>query len=351
PGRADAGLVGRLDAPLHDAPHAAQPQALEGGLARPVVVARIESVAGQAQLGSGHLLDVRERGPVQQQQPRVVRAELHERRRIRVEDAGDGRRRPLVRILGVGGSRREHYGGEKHGAGGHAGVLLPGSADRIRWNALADTEVVIVGAGVVGLAIAARLAPRHTVVVLERNARPGLETSSRNSEVIHAGMYYPTGSLKARLCVEGNRRLYEICERHGVPHRRTTKIIVATTGAEQAALGEILSRGAANGVELRMITAAESRSLEPHVPSAGALFSPNTGIVSAHGLMDHFARSARAAGAVIQLRAELVGLVRDGLEWELRVRTAAEEETVTAERVVNAAGLDADTVAGLAGID
>ena len=211
--------------------------------------------------------------------------------------------------------------------------------------------MVIVGAGVVGLAIAARLAPRHTVVVLERNARPGLETSSRNSEVIHAGMYYPTGSLKARLCVEGNRRLYEICERHGVPHRRTTKIIVATTGAEQAALGEILSRGAANGVELRMITAAESRSLEPHVPSAGALFSPNTGIVSAHGLMDHFARSARAAGAVIQLRAELVGLVRDGLEWELRVRTAAEEETVTAERVVNAAGLDADTVAGLAGID
>src|SRR5439155_7392374 len=317
PGRADAGLVGRLDAPLHDAPHAAQPQALEGGLARPVVVARIESVAGQAQLGSGHLLDVRERGPVQQQQPRVVRAELHERRRIRVEDAGDGRRRPLVRILGVGGSRREHYGGEKQGAGGHAGVLLPGSADRIRWNALADTEVAIVGAGVVGLAIAARLAPRHSVVVVERNARPGMETSSRNSEVIHAGMYYPTGSLKARLCVAGNRQLYEICARKGVPHARVTKIITARTPEELSSLEQIRARGAANGVELRMLTAAEVRALEPNVPSAGALFSPNTGIVSAHGLMDHFAHAAREAGAVIQPRAELGELARNDGGWQV----------------------------------
>lgn len=215
---------------------------------------------------------------------------------------------------------------------------------------MADTEVAIVGAGVVGLAIAARLAPRHSVVVVERNARPGMETSSRNSEVIHAGMYYPTGSLKARLCVAGNRQLYEICARKGVPHARVTKIITARTPEELPQLEQIHARGAANGVELRMLTAAEVRALEPNVPSAGALFSPNTGIVSAHGLMDHFGHAAREAGAVIQPRADLVGLSRNG-DWHLTLRGGSQEESFTAERVVNAAGLDADTVAGLAGID
>ena len=216
---------------------------------------------------------------------------------------------------------------------------------------MADTEVAIVGAGVVGLAIAARLAPRHPVVVVERHARPGMETSSRNSEVIHAGMYYPTGSLKARLCVEGNRRLYDICARHDVPHARVTKIITARTEDELPQLEQLHQRGAANGVELRMLTAAEVHALEPNVPSAGALFSPNTGIVSAHGLMDHYAHTARAAGAVIQSRTELVGLERTNGEWTLRLRSGNEEDSVSAERVVNAAGLDADTVAALGGID
>jgi L-2-hydroxyglutarate oxidase LhgO len=216
---------------------------------------------------------------------------------------------------------------------------------------VADTEVAIVGAGVVGLAIAARLAPRHSVVVVERNARPGMETSSRNSEVIHAGMYYPTGSLKARLCVAGNRQLYEICARHDVPHARVTKIITARREDELPQLEQIHERGSANGVELRMLTAAEVRALEPNVPSAGGLFSPNTGIVSAHGLMDHFAHAAREAGAVIQSRAELVALARDDGEWQLAVRSGGQEDSLSAERVVNAAGLDADTVAALAGVD
>jgi L-2-hydroxyglutarate oxidase LhgO len=216
---------------------------------------------------------------------------------------------------------------------------------------VADTEVAIVGAGVVGLAIAARLAPRHSVVVVERHARPGMETSSRNSEVIHAGMYYPTGSLKARLCVDGNRQIYEICARHEVPHARVTKIITARTDDELPQLDTIHKRGTANGVELRMLSAAEVRALEPNVPSVGALFSPNTGIVSAHGLMDHFAHAAREAGAVIQSRTELVGLERNDGEWALRLRCGNEEDAVSAERVVNAAGLDADTVAALAGVD
>src|SRR6185436_5761062 len=106
----------------------------------------------------------------------------------------------------------------------------------------------VVGAGVVGLAVAARLAARHPdVVILERNARHGQETSSRNSEVIHAGLYYPTGSLKARLCVEGNRRLYALCAPHEIPHRRIGKIIVAAAPAEMPALERLQALGAANG--------------------------------------------------------------------------------------------------------
>lgn len=217
---------------------------------------------------------------------------------------------------------------------------------------MADTGVAVIGGGVVGLAVAARLAPGGEVIILERRARHGQETSSRNSEVIHGGMYYPEGSLKARLCVDGNRRLYELCARHNVPHARVGKIITAVTADEVPRLDELLRLGTANGVEMRRLTAEEARALEPHVPSTGALLSPNTGIVSAHALMDCLLHLAREAGALLQPRAEVVGLAREGAEWRLTVRGGeGEEETLTAEQVVNAAGLEADTIAGLAGID
>jgi L-2-hydroxyglutarate oxidase LhgO len=217
---------------------------------------------------------------------------------------------------------------------------------------MADTEITVIGAGVVGLAVAARLAPRHKdLVVLERNPRHGVETSSRNSEVIHAGMYYPRGSLKARLCVEGNRRLYEECERHGIPHQRMGKLIVASSAEDQGALEDLLARGQANGVELRMLTAAEVQSLEPHVASAGALLSPNTGIVSAHALMDHYFGSARANGAVVQPRSRVVAIERRDSDYRLTVEAGGQTESFTSERVVNAAGLGASQVAALAGID
>src|SRR6185295_18844349 len=199
---------------------------------------------------------------------------------------------------------------------------------------MADTGVAVIGAGVVGLAVAARLAPRTEVVILERRARHGQETSSRNSEVIHGGMYYPTGSLKARLCVDGNRRLYELCAAHRVPHARVGKIIVAMNAEELPKLDELLAQGLANGVEMSRLTAEETRALEPHVPSVGALLSPNTGVVSAHALLDC-----------------LLHLARENGEWRLTVREGDQEGTLTAERVVNAAGLEADTIAGLAGID
>jgi L-2-hydroxyglutarate oxidase LhgO len=217
---------------------------------------------------------------------------------------------------------------------------------------MADTGIVVVGAGVVGLAVAARLAPRHPdLVVLERNARHGQETSSRNSEVIHAGIYYPRGSLKARLCVEGNRFLYEVCAARGVPHRRCGKIISASDEAALPALDALRERARANGVELERLSAAATADLEPNVLSEGSLLSPDSGIISAHGLMDVLLHDVRQAGAVFRPRSEVTGIERRGGEYRLAVRTGETEESFTAERVINAAGLGADAVAALAGID
>jgi L-2-hydroxyglutarate oxidase LhgO len=217
---------------------------------------------------------------------------------------------------------------------------------------MADTGVTVIGAGVVGLAVAKHLAPRHPdLVILERHDRPGQETSSRNSEVIHAGMYYPAGSLKAVLCVEGNRRIYEACERHDVPHRRLGKLIVARTAEEIPAVERLFRQGRDNGATLEMIGEAECRRREPNVTAVAALWSPNTGIVSAHGLMDHYLHAAKAAGATLQPRTEVVGLERDPAGFRVTIRTGSDVDTFTSERVVNAAGLDADTVAALAGVD
>jgi L-2-hydroxyglutarate oxidase LhgO len=217
---------------------------------------------------------------------------------------------------------------------------------------MADVGVAVVGAGVVGLAVAARLAEGHPdLILLERRDKPGQEQSSRNSEVIHAGMYYPTGSLKARLCVDGKRRLYERCALKGIPHARVTKIITAASPDELPALDALLARGRANDVEMEMLGAEQVKALEPHVRTVGALFSPSTGIVNAHALMDSLLAEAREKGAVVQPRSELVGLERVADGYRLTVRSGADTESFTSERVVNAAGLGSDSVAALAGID
>jgi len=217
---------------------------------------------------------------------------------------------------------------------------------------MADASVAVVGAGVVGLAVAARLAATHAdLVIVERRERHGRETSSRNSEVIHAGIYYPTGSLKARLCVEGRERLYAYCERRGVEHRAIGKLIVALAPGEEPALAALADLARANGAPLEALSGAAARALEPRVPACAALLSPRTGIVSAHGLMDALLHDATAAGALFQPRAELVALERRDRDWRLTLRTPDGLEAFTAERVVNAAGLEADTVAALAGVD
>lgn len=217
-----------------------------------------------------------------------------------------------------------------------------------------QVQVVVVGAGVVGLACATALARRgREVLVIERQAGPGRETSSRNSEVIHAGLYYPPGSLKALTCVEGRERLYARCEQHAIPHRRTGKLVVATTRDERDALGQILERGRENGAgALRELDAADLARREPRVRGVGALWSPESGIVDAHALVSSYQAEAEALGATLVFRTRVLGMTRSGGRWQLVTQGAdGASFGVDAGLVVNAAGLGASELAALAGLD
>ena len=217
---------------------------------------------------------------------------------------------------------------------------------------MADTPLTIIGAGVVGLAVAARLAPRYPgTLILERADRHGTGTSSRNSEVIHAGIYYEPGSLKAQLCVEGKELTYELCRRHGVTHRRIEKVLVATTREELETLDSIRARAAHNGVALAPLSAEQVSKLEPAVSSHGGLLSPSTGIVSAHELMDCYLRLAQDSDATLVRRAFVTGIEPGSDGYRIEVTQEGEAQSLTSERVVNAAGLFADEIAALAGID
>ena len=204
-----------------------------------------------------------------------------------------------------------------------------------------------------GLACARALAERgREVALLERHERFGVETSSRNSEVIHAGIYYEPGSLKARLCASGARALYAWCAARGVPHARLGKLIVATDAAEEPTLERILAQAEACGVtSLRRLGAAEARRLEPHVRARSALFSPDTGIVDSHRLMASLLADAEAHGLAAAWRHEVVAAEPVAGGWRLAARLDGATTAIEARAVVNAAGLDADRVAALAGLD
>ena len=215
-----------------------------------------------------------------------------------------------------------------------------------------DTEIAVIGAGVVGLAVAARLAADSPgLVVLERHPRHGMETSSRNSQVVHAGLYYPAGSLKARLCVEGRQRTWDLCRRHDLPHRKTGKLVTATREEELPALDRIEETARGNGAPVERLSVSEARALEPAIRTVGALWSPESGVVDAHALMDHFLQRALAGGATFQPRTEVVAIAPSPGGYRLSVRGPSGAESFTTERVVNAAGLEADRIAALAGID
>jgi len=213
---------------------------------------------------------------------------------------------------------------------------------------MAAVECVVVGAGVVGLALARALARAgREVVVLEAAEAIGTGTSSRNSEVIHAGLYYPTDSLRARLCVAGKHALYAYCAERGVAHRRLGKLLVATEPAQHARLAAIQQQAALNGVDdLRWLSAAEVARLEPAVVAHEALFSPSTGIIDSHGLMLALQGEAEDHGAMIALASPVIG---GRVEPSGRLQVAvggAEPMALDCRLLINAAGLGAQAVAG-----
>jgi L-2-hydroxyglutarate oxidase LhgO len=210
-----------------------------------------------------------------------------------------------------------------------------------------NVDVAVVGGGVTGLASALALAKRGAIVcVLERESRPGRATSTHNSGVIHAGLYYPTGSLKARLCVEGRDRLYAFCETHRVPHQRCGKLVVAADPGELDELHRLLVKAHDNGVSSVVeVDAAFARTREPHVHAVAALWSPDTGIVEAEALVRTLAHLCREQDVALVVGTPLVGAepAADGMTL------ATPHERFLARTVVNAAGLYADTVSNQLG--
>ncbi|RTL46939.1 MAG: NAD(P)/FAD-dependent oxidoreductase [Burkholderiales bacterium] len=212
-----------------------------------------------------------------------------------------------------------------------------------------QVDVAVIGAGVVGLAVARALAERGREVVLIEAAHAfGTGISSRNSEVIHAGLYDPAGSLKARLCVRGKALLYDYCAARGIAHRRCGKLVVASREADLPRLAQLAAAGAANGVgDLRRLDRAEVQALEPALDVAGALLSPSSGIVDSHGLMTSLLADAEARGASLALASPVTGGERMGDRWRLRIEDGF---ALDVRLVVNAAGLSASRVAESLGV-
>jgi len=207
-------------------------------------------------------------------------------------------------------------------------------------------QALVVGAGVVGLAVARALAVAgHDVIVVEAASGIGTGISSRNSEVIHAGMYYPTGSMRALHCVSGNRRLYAYCGSHGIAHRRCGKLIVATDEAEARQLRAIRDRGLANGVEgLELIDGEAARRLEPALSCIAALTSPQTGIVDGHGLMLALQGDLEDHGGMIAFETRVERLAPSAGGWTARF-AGHDAGVIEVDAVINSAGLGAQALA------
>jgi L-2-hydroxyglutarate oxidase LhgO len=208
-----------------------------------------------------------------------------------------------------------------------------------------NVECVVVGAGIVGLAVARALARAgREVVILEAEDAIGTHTSSRNSEVIHAGIYYPKGSLKARACVTGRKLLYAYCEEHGVPHRRCGKLIVATNEAQIPELNGIQKKAQENGVpDVVKIPAAEAKRMEPALHCVAALHSPSTGIIDSHSLMLAYLGDAEDAGAMLALKSPLTKVAVANSGFEIH----SEDTRIQSRILVNSAGMRAPSVARL----
>ncbi|HPQ43799.1 MAG TPA: NAD(P)/FAD-dependent oxidoreductase [Syntrophales bacterium] len=212
-------------------------------------------------------------------------------------------------------------------------------------------DITIIGAGIIGLAIAEALSARYdNVLLVEKRGTFGQETSSRNSEVIHAGIYYPPDFLKARFCREGNRDLYEWCREHGISHRRIGKLIVAVTDDEVEELWKIKEQAFRNDVnDLFFLTKEDIADREPYIRVRESLFSPSTGIIDSHALMNSFLIGAQSQGTVVAFNTEITAVHFDGDTYELE--TNGGEYRFTTNILINSAGLFADSIAALVGID
>lgn len=212
-------------------------------------------------------------------------------------------------------------------------------------------DITIIGAGVVGLAIAAELSSRFgDIAVFERNDNYGRETSSRNSEVIHSGLYYPEESLKTRLCIEGARDLYRMAEQRGIPHRRIGKLIVATDTSEIPALERLYAQGIRNGVaNLSLLDQTEAHKREPNIHAVAALYSPDTGIIDSHALMRSWRQEAKANTVLFSFQSEVAVIDRQTAGYILGIK--GDDYRFHSRIVINCAGLAADRVAALAGLD
>jgi len=210
-------------------------------------------------------------------------------------------------------------------------------------------DIAIVGAGVIGLAIAYELSQstNKSIAVLEKNTAFGLETSSRNSQVIHSGIYYPSTMLKTRLCIEGRQKLYHFCQKYQVDHNRLGKLIVASDASESASLHALCQQGHANGIEVRSLSAHEARILEPSIQTAGAIFIPDSGIIDVHQLMQRLYRLSRLSDVIFAFNSGLRGLEYTGRDYILETN----RDKFKADTVINSAGLASDAICSLLGLD
>ncbi len=213
----------------------------------------------------------------------------------------------------------------------------------------ASVDIAIIGAGVVGLAIAYELSRSSgkSIAVLEKNKRYGQETSSRNSEVIHSGVYYPANMLKTSLCMEGNQRLYHFCSEHRVANKRLGKLIVGCSSDDSSELEILYQNGKNNGVDIQYLNNKQIEALEPHIHVREALYLPATGIIDCHGLMQQLYYLGKANEVSYLFDSELISIEYKKYGYLLTTK----RETIMAETVINAAGLRSDHVSGLVGID
>jgi len=217
-----------------------------------------------------------------------------------------------------------------------------------------DVEITIIGAGVIGLAIAEKISEEHNnVFLIEKHPSFGQETSSRNSEVIHAGIYYPEDSLKARLCVEGKRLLYDYCKKYDVPHNNCGKLIVATSKEEIAVIEGIRQTAMKNGVDDLMVLEREQiAEMEPNIFALKALFSPSTGIVDSHSLMKQYETNTINNGGQVVYGSEVTGIKQIKHGYEITLLDADKKDySFTSGIVINSAGLTSDKVSEMVGID